>query len=120
MDKKMNSKKKIPNCVGIIMDGNRRWAKGKGMPTLEGHRVGGETLKNVVKWARDFGVKNIIFYTFSTENWNRSKDEVSYLLSLIETMMAKHLEEFKKEGGVLHFAGDMSAFSESLQKVLKI
>ena len=114
----MTEKTKIPNCVGIIMDGNRRWAKAKGMPSLKGHSAGGERLKEVVQWAKDFGIKNIIFYTFSTENWNRSEEEVSYLLNLIGEFISKELETFNAEGGVLHFVGDLSRFSPELQKVL--
>ena len=76
----MNSDNKIPNkipkCVGIIMDGNRRWAKERGMPAFLGHREGGETLKKIVKVAKDAGVEHIIFFTFSTENWNRSEEEM--------------------------------------------
>lgn len=109
---------KIPNCVGFIMDGNRRWAKTKGMPTLKGHHAGGETLKNVVKFAKEIGVKHIIFYTFSTENWKRSDEEVSYLLGLIVEFLKNELEYFNKEGGVLHYAGDLSRFSLDLQKTL--
>ncbi len=110
---------KIPNCVGIIMDGNRRWAKAQGMFALKGHQAGGETLKKVVQFARDAGVKHIIFFTFSTENWNRSEEEVSYLLDLIGSFLEKEFEYFNKEGGILHCVGDMSRFSESLQKQLK-
>ncbi len=109
---------KIPNCVGIIMDGNRRWAKNKGIVALKGHSAGGETLKKTVTWARDLGVKHIIFFTFSTENWKRSEEEVSYLLNLIREFLEKEFEYFNKEGGVLHFAGDLSRFSPDLQKVL--
>lgn len=108
-----------PTCVGIIMDGNRRWAKSKGLPSLEGHRAGGETLKNTVMWARDAGVEHIIFFTFSTENWNRSEEEVSYLLALIGEFIEKELEHFNAEGGVLHFVGDLSRFSPQLQKILQ-
>lgn len=115
----MTVENKIPNCVGIIMDGNRRWAKAQGMLALKGHHAGGETLKKVVQFARDAGVKHIIFFTFSTENWNRSEEEVSYLISLIGVFLEKELEYFNKEGGVLHCVGDMSRFSEDLQKKLK-
>jgi undecaprenyl diphosphate synthase len=110
---------KIPNCVGIIMDGNRRWAKQKGLLALKGHEAGGETLKNAVNWARDIGIKHIIFFTFSTENWNRSEEEVSYLLGLIGTFLEKELDYFHKEGGVLHFSGDLSRFSKNLQEKLE-
>lgn len=115
----MNTELKIPNCVGIIMDGNRRWAKAKGMPGLKGHHAGGEALKRAVTSAKELGVKHIIFYTFSTENWNRSEEEVSYLLNLIGEFLNKEIEHFNQEGGVTHFVGDLSRFSTSLQKSFK-
>lgn len=114
----MSEKSKVPSCIGIIMDGNRRWAKSRGLPLLEGHRQGGETLKKAVTWVRDSGIKHVIFYTFSTENWKRSDEEVNYLLNLIGEFLSKELEYFHKEGGVLHFAGDLSRFSPELQKTL--
>ena len=110
---------KTPNCVGIIMDGNRRWAKAKGQSALQGHSSGGETLKQTAKWAKDLGIKHLIFYTFSTENWNRSEEEVSYLISLIEVFLKKELDKFNSEQGILHFVGDLSRFSSELQKTLK-
>ncbi len=109
----------IPNCVGIIMDGNRRWAKNKGMASFEGHRAGAKTLKEVVQWGKDAGITHIIFFTFSTENWNRPAEEVSYLLDLIGEYITHELEHFKKEGGILHYVGDMSRFSPELQVKLK-
>ncbi len=109
---------KIPKSVGLIMDGNRRWAKNKGLPAFEGHRAGGETLKHAVEWARDLGIEHIIFFTFSTENWKRTEEEVGYLLNLIGEFVEKELEHFNKEGGVLHFVGDLSRFSSGLQKIL--
>lgn len=111
----MSSENKIPKCVGIIMDGNRRWAKNKGLPLLEGHTNGGETLKNTVGWARDLGIEHIIFYAFSTENWSRAEDEVSHLIGLISKFIKSELDYFHNEGGVLHFVGDVSKFSQSLQ-----
>lgn len=112
----MSKELKVPKSVGIIMDGNRRWAKNKGLPLLEGHRAGGETLKQTVTWARDAGVEHVIFFTFSTENWKRSDEEVSYLLNLIGEFLKREFEHFHKEGGVLHFVGDITRFSERLQK----
>ncbi len=100
------------------MDGNRRWAKNKGMVALKGHHAGGETLKRIVKDAKDLGIKHIIFYTFSTENWNRSEEEVSYLLNLIGEFLSKEFDHFNKEGGVLHYVGDLSRFSPELQKIM--
>ena len=115
----MSEKTKRPSSVGIIMDGNRRWAKNKGMLALKGHHAGADTLKNVVRWAKDAGIGNIIFYTFSTENWNRAQEEVSYLLNLLGEFLEKELDYFHKEGGVLHFAGDLSRFSPELQQKLE-
>lgn len=115
----MNKKVNIPNCVGIIMDGNRRWAKAKGISALKGHYAGAEKLKEVAKWTKDIGVKHLIVYAFSTENWNRSEEEVSYLLNLLDQFIKKELEYFNKEGGILHCVGDLSRFSPGLQKILK-
>jgi undecaprenyl diphosphate synthase len=110
---------KIPNCVGIIMDGNRRWGKANLGSTLKGHHKGGEKLKEVATWTRDAGVKHLIVFAFSTENWNRSPEEVSYLLELLAEFMKKELADFHKEGGVLHCVGDMSRFSSELQTIFK-
>lgn len=115
----MSTELKKPKCVGIIMDGNRRWARNKGLLALEGHGAGGETLKNTVTWAKDLGIEHIIFYTFSTENWNRSEEEVTYLLNLIGKFLKNELEHFHKEGGVIHYIGDISRFSTNLQKTFK-
>ncbi len=116
---KMNEEAKVPNCVGIIMDGNRRWAKAKGMLALKGHHEGGETLKKIVKSVKDLGIKHVIFFTFSTENWKRGEEEVSYLLNLIGDFIVKDFEAFNKEGGILHFVGDLSRFPPKLQQSLQ-
>jgi undecaprenyl diphosphate synthase len=89
---------KIPNHVAIIPDGNRRWARERGLPTFEGHRKGFDAGINLVKACRDFGVHTVSFWSFSTENWNRSKEEVSYLMKLYEGMVYKILDEALKEG----------------------
>lgn len=114
----MNEDTKVPSCVGIIMDGNRRWAKAQGLLALKGHHAGGETLKKIVRTAKDIGIKHIIFFTFSTENWNRSPEEVSYLLNLIGEFITNDFAAFNEEGGVLHFAGDLSKFSPELRQKL--
>lgn len=112
--------KKIPDCVGIIMDGNRRWAKEKGLPQLEGHRLGYEKLKEAVKWAREAGVKNVIVYAFSTENWNRSGDEVSYLMDLFRLMLKKDLKKFKQEKARLRIIGERRRFAPDIQKLMNV
>jgi undecaprenyl diphosphate synthase len=110
---------KVPLCVGIIMDGNRRWAKAKGMLTLEGHREGSRRLKDVVTWMKEAGVKHSIFYTFSTENWNRSPEEVSYLFNLIREFAEREVAHFHSEDFRLHFVGDLSRFPKDLQEALR-
>lgn len=110
---------RIPKCVGIIMDGNRRWARKNNFPPLKGHLAGVDALKRAVETSNRLGIKHIIFYTFSTENWKRKEEEVSYLLKLIEIFVKKELKNFIKLNGVLHFSGDLSKFSPKLQKVLK-
>lgn len=109
-------KQNIPRCVGIIMDGNRRWAKGKGMLPYEGHRVGYETLKETVTWAREAGVKDLIVYAFSTENWQRSKTEVRFFLALFSKVLKNMSDELHKEGVQVSFIGDRERFPEALQK----
>ena len=79
----------IPTHLGLILDGNRRWAKAQGLPTLEGHRKGYENLKTIALSAFDNGVKYVSAYVFSTENWNRSSEEVDYLMKLL-IWVAKH------------------------------
>lgn len=111
--------KKVPECIGIIMDGNRRWAKEQGLPTIEGHRKGYEKFRDVVSWLKEVGVKYVVFYAFSTENWNRTEDEVGYLMKLIKTVLVDGWEDVKKENVRVKFAGQMDRFSEDLQKDMK-
>ncbi|MCB9823169.1 di-trans,poly-cis-decaprenylcistransferase [Candidatus Nomurabacteria bacterium] len=87
----------IPTHVGFILDGNRRWARDQGLPTLEGHRKGYENLKTIAKVAFEKGVKYVSAYIFSTENWSRSKDEVDYLMNLAMKLAVKDSKELIKE-----------------------
>lgn len=88
----------VPLHLGIIMDGNRRWARQQGRPTLEGHRRGLEVLNQTVKTALERGVKVISAYVFSTENWSRTEKEVNYLMGLAITAVEDYLEELHQEG----------------------
>jgi undecaprenyl diphosphate synthase len=110
---------KIPNCVGIIMDGNRRWAKARGLTTFAGHSKGRETLKEFLKFARKAGVKHVIAFAFSMENWKRSSEEVSFLLELMLKAFKEEREEFIGEKSNIRFAGDISKFPENLQEAMK-
>lgn len=109
-----------PDAIGIIMDGNRRYAREKGIPEFEGHNQGLTKLKDVASWAFELGIKELTVYAFSTENWNRSTIEVNFLLSLFERAMDDVFKEFEKEQVSLRFIGDFSKVPEKLAKQMKI
>lgn len=103
--------------IAIIMDGNRRWAKERNLPSAMGHKKGVEALKNTLRACKDFGVKYLTVYAFSTENWNRKQEEVDFLMDLVAVTLKNELAEMHKEGVQIHFIGDMTRLSEKLQKV---
>ncbi len=107
-----------PQCVGFIMDGNRRWAKGSGKETSEGHLAGKEKLFDVIEWVSEKKIPHAVFYAFSTENWRREKSEVEYLLTLFcETV--KYLQtENEKRNIFVRVIGQRKDFSEPLQKAI--
>jgi len=105
-------------CVGIIMDGNRRWAKAKGLHKLEGHRVGTDTLIKTVRFVRDASIKHIIVYAFSTENWGREPSEVSYLMDLIHEAIKNEFKKLGEEGVRVRFTGQLARFSTDLQQAM--
>lgn len=105
--------------IAIIMDGNRRWAKEKNFPTAVGHKRGVSALKKTVKACSKFGIKYLTVYAFSTENWNRSPEEVSFLMDLFVKTISHELLELGKNQVSLKFIGDISRLSPKLQKVLK-
>src|SRR5277367_3155017 len=87
----------IPQHIAIIMDGNGRWAKKRGLPRIEGHRRGVEAVRTATYAARDLGVRMLTLYAFSAENWNRPKDEVGALMGLLELYLKRELETFRSE-----------------------
>jgi len=99
--------------LAVIMDGNRRWAKARNLPSLEGHRAGVSALRKLVKSCPDYGIKHLTAYTFSTENWNRKEAEVNFLLGLLGEVAAKELKNLKEENVKVDFIGDLSAFQDS-------
>lgn len=103
--------------IAIIMDGNRRWAKENNLPSAVGHKKGVESLKNAVKSCHKFGVKYLTVYAFSTENWNRDKAEVDYLMELFALTIKNELKELHENNVVLNFIGDLSKLSTKLQKI---
>ncbi len=110
---------KIPACVGIILDGNRRWAVEHNLPKMEGHRRGLNALVDCTKWARDLGVQHLAVFAFSTENWQREAAEVSYLMELFREIAQKRMEELKKERVRVRFAGQIERFSPDLQESMR-
>lgn len=114
----MNETSSVPACVGIILDGNRRWAKANGVSKLDGHRAGMETLKKTVRFVRDSSIKHLVVYAFSTENWNRDKDEVSYLMDLFREAINKEMMELGKENVRVRFIGQRDRFSDDLRHAM--
>ena len=107
----------VPNHIAFIIDGNGRWAKQKNKPRSYGHKVGVQTLKTAIKNAREFGVKVVSVYAFSTENWNRPKDEVNYLFKLF-LINAKQLLKKKDFNGIRYnLMGDLSKLPDELVKI---
>lgn len=104
--------------LGIIADGNRRWAKERGLPTLEGHKKGLDRIKELVGAASVAGIEYITFYVFSTENWGRSVDEVSYIMKLAETRILKYAKELKEKNAKLLILGSKERISPKLASVM--
>lgn len=119
--KKMTNtnKKIIPNHIAIILDGNRRWAKERGLPTFFGHKKGMENAKKIVLYAQKAGVKVITMYAFSTENWSRSEKEVNYLMKLFEGYIDKYIGDYQKRGVKFRHIGSLKELPASLQKKIK-
>jgi undecaprenyl diphosphate synthase len=110
------SSNNIPKSIGFIMDGNRRWAKTKNLPSFEGHRAGYEALKECLKWCKEFGVTYAIFYAFSTENWKRSEEEVGYLMDLLRKAIKNELGSLREEKVRVKFIGDTKMLDEDIRK----
>lgn len=104
--------------IAIIMDGNRRWAKEKNLPSAMGHKKGADALKATLRACKDFGIKYLTVYAFSTENWNRKKEEVDFLMELLAITLTNELAEMHSEGVVINFIGDTKKLSPKLQKIL--
>lgn len=106
----------IPRHIAIIMDGNGRWAKKRGLPRSFGHKAGAETLKKLVRFASDIEVGAITAYAFSTENWKRPSDEVNLLMSLFSTYLDSEVEELHQNQVKIIFSGDLSRLATGLRK----
>lgn len=104
--------------IAIIMDGNRRWAKSKNLPSAVGHKKGVDSLKTALKSCHKFGVKYLTVYAFSTENWNRNQDEVDFLMDLLAHTIKNELKELHENKVVIKFIGDLTKLNTKLQKIL--
>jgi undecaprenyl diphosphate synthase len=110
---------RIPNHVGIIMDGNGRWAEFRGLPRIEGHRRGVERTKEVVEVAAELGLKVLTLYAFSTENWRRPSSEVTTLMKLLELYLRKELSSMMRNNIVFKTIGDIWRLPENIQGVIR-
>ena len=115
-------KKIVEECnlkhIAIIMDGNRRWAKKRNLPSMVGHKKGVEALKTTMRAFDDFGIKYLTVYAFSTENWNRKPEEVNFLMDLLAQTLKNELNEMNENNVVISFIGDTTKLSDKLQKIL--
>ena len=109
----------LPKHIAIIMDGNGRWAKKRLLPRIIGHTNGVKTVKKIVELARELNVQVLTLYAFSTENWQRPKDEVSGIMTLLKTYLKSELDNMIKNGVSFRVSGDISRMSEDIQKELK-
>jgi undecaprenyl diphosphate synthase len=106
----------VPRHVAVIMDGNGRWAKARGLPRLAGHRAGTENLRPILEASAEFGIEILTIWAFSTENWQRPETEVRGLLRILEQMIKRELEELHKQGVQLRHIGQMDRLPQRLQK----
>ncbi|MEM1239848.1 MAG: polyprenyl diphosphate synthase [Cyanobacteria bacterium P01_H01_bin.26] len=109
----------LPNHIAVIMDGNGRWAQGQGLPRIEGHRRGANTLKDLLRCCKDWGIGALTAYAFSTENWRRPHEEVDFLMVLFERLLRKELAEMHREGVRIRFIGDLSGLHTSLRREME-
>ena len=110
----------IPVHVGIIMDGNGRWAQKRGLPRTAGHKKGAENLKKVLKAARETGVKVVTLYAFSSENWGRPQEEVDTLMNLFREYLKNDIRDLVKEGIRISFIGERERFDYDLQEQMNV
>jgi len=113
-------KNKTPIHIAIIMDGNGRWAKKRGLPRIVGHKKGADSLKNIVTLCKDVGIKYLTVYSFSSENWQRPKDEVSELMNLFVEVLQRELESLHKNGIKIVLLGQREIIPLRILKIFEI
>lgn len=114
------SSNNFPEHIAIIMDGNGRWAKQRGLKRTAGHEEGAKVVRDISEYCAKIDVKYLTLYAFSTENWNRPKLEIEYLMKLLEKYLKNELETFMKHSIRFKAIGDLSRFSKSLQNIINI
>lgn len=110
---------KLPRHIAVIMDGNGRWAKARGLPRAAGHAAGAETFRRIANYCREIGAPYFTVYAFSTENWKRPKDEVDALMSLLERYLEEAAETMERDGVRMRFLGDTSVLRPELQGLIE-
>ena len=108
-----------PRHVAIIMDGNGRWARERGLPRVAGHRAGTENLRTIIRASAKFGIEYLTLYAFSTENWSRPRAEITGLMHILSEVIDRELEELNKEGARLVHIGHLNGLSKVLQKKVR-
>ncbi|MBQ0037045.1 MAG: isoprenyl transferase [Clostridiales bacterium] len=110
---------RLPRHIAIIMDGNGRWAKKRGLPRTAGHKVGAEVFRKIATYCKDLGVEYLTVYAFSTENWKRPKEEVDTIMGLLKKYMLEAIDSMERDQIRLKFFGDLSAISQELQELVE-
>lgn len=110
---------RLPKHIGIIMDGNGRWAKRRGLPRSAGHRQGAKTLEKIMDYCISLGIEALTAYAFSTENWNRPEEEVSALMDLLYSYLISAEKRFAEKDARFMVSGDISRFDDRLQRAIK-
>ena len=108
---------RLPRHIALIMDGNGRWAKKRGLPRKAGHAVGAETFREIATYCRDIGLDYLTVYAFSTENWKRPADEVNGIMGLLEKYLIESIEKMQKDRMKLHIFGDLAPLSPRLKEL---
>ena len=109
---------RLPRHIAIIMDGNGRWAKKRGLPRTAGHKVGAEVFRDIATYCQELGIEYLTIYAFSTENWKRPKDEVDVLMSLLEQYLQEAIDTMERDHIRLRVLGDVAALSPQLQRMI--
>lgn len=115
----MNERSSAPACIGIIMDGNRRWAKAAGKLAVEGHNEGYKKLEDFLRWAQASHISDVVAYVFSTENWQRSEEEVGHLIKLLRFVLENETKKMLDNHVRIRFVGDRARFSPDMQKMME-